>query len=174
MFKKEKCETTNESTLIYRPTKIWVENQPKVQIIIPFPKTVKKQEILLEESNDYTTFSQYLTTNCKSDLNVYIDWSCTPNKESHCEHIEHSWKVLSERINERADGTTVSVCKFEMKTYAKKNGQDGQRLEQVNIDADVAYITNATNLLSKIVHHRNLLKNYGKIIDELQNLHIGV
>ena len=61
-----------------------------------------------------------------------------------------------------------------MKTYVKKNGQEGQILEQVNFDADVAYITNATNLLSKIVHNRNLLKNDRKIINELRNLHTGV
>ena len=56
----------------------------------------------------------------------------------------------------------------------KKNGQEGQRLEQVNEQVDVAYITNEINLLSKIVHHRNLLKNYRKTINELRNLHTCV
>ena len=60
-----KAETTNESTLTYRPPKIRVENQPKIQMMLPFSATVTRIE---QRGKEFFLGQWKITTKTVKDL----------------------------------------------------------------------------------------------------------
>ena len=91
-------------------------------------------------------------------------------------HVQNSWRVLSEYIKEKINGEAcVSMAAFKMQTYKKKNGQEAERLEQIKVNANITNIIDAIiKLLPKIIHHRNLLKNYRNTIAEFRDINTGI
>ena len=91
-------------------------------------------------------------------------------------HVQNSWRVLSKYIKEKIDGEAcVSMAAFKMQTYKKKNGQEAERLEQIKVNANITNIIDAIiKLLPKIIHHRNLLKNYRNTIAEFRDINTGI
>ena len=87
-------------------------------------------------------------------------------------HVQNSWRVLSKYIKEKIDGEAcVSMAAFKMQTQKKKNGQEAERLEQIKVNANITNIIDAIiKLLPKIIHHRNLLKNYRNTIAEFRDI----
>ena len=138
-------------------------------------KICKDQNTPVEIIN-YTKIFEHLTAECGKNDHAYIDWDCTPNKETICMHVQNSWRVLSKYIKEKIDGEAcVSMAAFKMQTYKKKNGQEAERLEQIKVNANITNIIDTIiKLLPKIIHHRNLLKNYRNTIAEFRDINTGI
>ena len=87
-------------------------------------KICKDQNTPVEIIN-YTKIFEHLTAECGKNDHAYIDWDCTPNKETICMHVQNSWRVLSKYIKEKIDGEAcVSMAAFKMQTYKKKNSHN--------------------------------------------------
>jgi len=126
----------------------------------------EKQQIDIGTIKNYDTFFEYLTELCGKEESTYIDWECVDDKNLLCAHIEGKWNNLKEKLLDNDDGkTTVNMQHFEKVTIVTKKGKELKRLRAMSTKANMNFILNfISNLLSKIIHHRNHLKHYRSTI----------
>ena len=105
-------------------------------------------------------------------LKAYINWNCTPNKDSICDEINTNCSNLKNIIlNKQDPQQTVSFTHFTKKPYTTKKGQQIMRQEAETIDDNLEYIIQFIETkLNKIIHHGNQLCNFRKSIDEFNEL----
>ena len=131
----------------------------------------KKQGIQID-FDTYDTFFNYLTKDCQSSESTYIDWVCTPNKKSTCDHIQGKWEGIKSGVISIADeDVTVKLMHFESVETTTKKGAIVKRLRALSTDANVEFILDfISNLLPKIINHRNQLKHYRHSIKTFHDL----
>lgn len=134
-------------------------------------KLCMKAEISLPEFiNSYETFLAHLSEDCAIDANTYISWECTPDKNSICEHISFKWDNFKTFFQTFKTELTVPLQHFETIEHVNKSGNISKHLTAVTTSADINFLmTFIDGLLPKIVHHRNLLKNYRKIMESFND-----
>lgn len=120
-----------------------------------------KQNINIQIT-DYKSFFDILTTNCEKDETAYINWTCTPDKNTYCENIKENWKIISDNLVESsAHNVCVTLTTFEEVEYTKKNGEISSKLKPVSKQSSMVQIVEfISSILSRILHHRNHLKHY--------------
>lgn len=135
----------------------------------------KKQNIDLDFT-DYQTFFEFLTRDCEKDENAYVSWDCTPDKRTVCKSITNNWqKFVSSILQNSSADVAVPFSFFSTTAYLKKNNQEGKRLEAVHTSSNLFEITEfITEMMPKIIHHRNQLKNYRAIIHTFREHHNAV
>ena len=130
-----------------------------IQVLI---ECCDKQGINLGSISDYYTFFDYLTENCGSEEITNIPWECVSDKNKLCEHIKGRWGTLMQDVLKEEDDTiTVKMQHFKMVETVAKNGKVSKRLTAITTNANLTFIVNfISEILSKIIHHRNHLKHY--------------
>ena len=120
--------------------------------------------------DDYDSFFVYLTNKCEGDPSTYVKWDCTPNKDDFCNDIRDNWKLLERYLFANDDKDTyVKLMHFEKVEDQTKAGKTVGRLKAIQTNADMAFILQfISEMLSKIVHHRNQLKYYRSNIKMLR------
>jgi hypothetical protein len=139
-------------------------------------ENTSKQNIQLD-FNSYETFFEYLTRKCDnvSEGDKYINWACTPDKNTLCNDIHSQWTTLkNDLIAQNKPNVVTKFMHFEKKEVVSKKGKTYTLLqpisEVVNLDFLLEFID---KMLSKIIHHRNLLKNYRANISNVRNSFSG-
>ena len=72
----------------------------------------RQQGISLFEINDYTSFHQYLTSDCPNGELTYIGWDCTPSRNKICDHVIKKWSDLKNSVSNNDKDVTVKMQKF--------------------------------------------------------------
>ena len=92
----------------------------------------------------------------------YIKWSCTKDNKTLCPEILQNWKELKDILNNEGDDNVVKkMLIFEKVTIETKKETDVKRLRAVPVHANILYVVEfVEEFLSKIINHRNLLRNY--------------
>ena len=139
-------------------------------------KLAKKQSIPIDFDSYESFFSNSLySPQCKlgEDASEYIKWECTPSKKELCDHIAVNFENLKHEILSLAgeDVETVKMLHFIKKEERTRKGKWVKRLKAVPVQANFKWLLKFTSeMLPKIVHHRNLLSNYRNNIQTLMNL----
>ena len=130
-----------------------------------------KQNICLGIINDYNSFFNHLTKDCIKEESIYINWDCINDKYTVCDDIKNNWDNLKDCIlNEDNGVTTVPMQHFEEIETISKYRKTTKQLKAVSTNANIAFITNFINeQLTKITHHRNQLKHYRSIINDVKD-----
>lgn len=125
----------------------------------------KKQGIDNNLYNNYATFFDYLTSDCLKNPLTYIDWTCTPDLKSCCNHITKSWQELKQSLQNNDDKiSTVNMMHFKKMEITTKKGKTIERLKALSTNADLTFIIEFIDKrLVKFIHHRNQLKHYRSI-----------
>ena len=128
------------------------------------------QKIDLGTISNYTTFFDYLTNTCPSNETTYIDWSCTPSKDTVCGDISSKWNTLKEHVLTKDDGvSTVSLQHFITVETGTTSGKMSKRLKAVSLAANMKFVVDfISELLTKIINHRNHLKHYRSTIHKFK------
>ena len=131
----------------------------------------KKQGIQID-FDTYDTFFNYLTKDCQSSESTYVDWVCTPNTKSTCDHIQGKWESIKSGVISIADeDVTVKLMHFEYVETTTKKGAIVKHLRALSTDANIEFILDfISNLLPKIINHRNQLKHYRYSIKSFHDL----
>ena len=140
--------------------------------ITAFIKCCEKEGIDIGSITDYESFFNWLTKDCETSDNAYISWGCTPDKISACEEIAGNWVLLKETIYKKEDRKErVKFTKFVKIPFITKKGKEIMRLQPETSDASIdTLIEFIDELLYKIIHHRNQLKNYRSVIHKFKEL----
>ena len=96
----------------------------------------------------------------------YIQFPGTAHqiKSQLCDHISVKWESVKSMLANADLDTTVQMQHFEKVEHISKSGNISKHLTAVKTDANMEFIIGfITDLLTKIVHHLNLLKNYRTI-----------
>ena len=139
-------------------------------------KLAKKQSIPLNFHSYETFFSNSLySSDCTLDEDAaeYIKWECTPSKTEMCDHIAVNFENLKHEIMSLAgkDKETVKMLHFIKKEEKTRKGKTVKRLKAVPVQANFKWVLKfLSEMLPKIVHHRNLLSNYRNNIQNLIDL----
>ena len=88
-----------------------------------------------------------------------------------CEEIGKNFnKLKSELISKSDDQVTVKMLQFIKKEEQTRKGNVVKRLKAESVEANVSWVLNfLEELLPKIIHHRNLFKNYRTNLDTVIN-----
>ena len=124
---------------------------------------------------DYGSFFKFLySTKClPSSSSEYIAWSFAPDKNTLGQEIAGNWaKVRDDLISKSNDSVIASMLIFRKVERITPKGKVIKPFRQnANIKFVVGFID---DMLTKIIHHRNLLKNYrsniGVLLDNTNNL----
>ena len=101
--------------------------------------------------------------------NYYIDWKCTPNKKEVCGDILKNWEFIKNgMLGESNDSITIPFMYFDQREKQTKGGEIRKILTAVQEDVNISFLCNfVENILSKIIHHRNLLKNFRTLYPQI-------
>ena len=99
--------------------------------------------------------------NIAQKLNSYLPWSCTPTNKDICEHQNIKWYKLKQELLGQANPDIHTNFQYFVKKEIEKKGKIKKQLvaesKSVNVHFTISFID---DLLTKIVHPRNLLKNF--------------
>jgi hypothetical protein len=155
--------------------KVHVEAQRSIDAFI---KLCQEQTINIHDIQNYETFFEYLQTVCDTtDESSYVDWKCTPDKNTTCEQIKKRWEELSQEAIRKSDpDVTVPLICFVKTKYTQKSGKESERLEQhmIHVNLKQAAEDFIDDQLAKIIHHRNLRKNYRMNINDIRQPEWGM
>jgi hypothetical protein len=132
----------------------------------------KKQEVTLEGISDYESFFKTITSNCSGNETTYINWICTPSKNSICDEIQDKWSNLVAIILLNSDpNTTVPLTQFLKKPHTTKKWKQIILLEPETRDVDLKFLVQfIEKLLPTIIHRRNQLKHYKNTVQECTDM----
>ena len=127
------------------------------------------------DCTDYYSFFRFITQDCPPDDYTHISWSCTRDKKTICNHVLARWQEIIDNFSLFIDVTdgdyvTVHMEVFKHVMVSTKSGEK-KRLKAVQEDANMAFIVNFTSdLLPKIIYHRNELKHFRSVAKEFCQL----
>ena len=143
-------------------------------------KLVKKADATTTFNSYETFFSDALYSGgccLKHDSeSEYIKWECTPDSKTLCTRITENFESLKAKLTEDVkDDLQVQMLHFVKKEEKTKKGKVVKRLKAEAVQANMSWVLSfIEDLLPRIIHHRNLLKNYRvnieKVIDNISNV----
>ena len=137
-------------------------------------KLCDKQDIAINFDN-YITFFEYLQTDCPQSNNnkTYLPLSCTPDKNTICEHQKNIWINLQPELESNTN--EKRTFQYFVKKEIEKNGEQKMQFTVESVQANISFLLNfIEKRLPNIVHHRNLLLNfrsvYPKVLEALSTI----
>jgi len=115
-------------------------------------------------------------------LNIYIQiakqriqliylGTCTPDDKKLCDHIKDHWNEIKSMCKESSDEITVPFMHFEKFDVKNKRGEVKKHLKTVQTPATLKYLLDfMDDMLSKFIHHRNMLKHYRSTIKDFYDM----
>ena len=139
-------------------------------------KACTDQEIDIGSIDSYDAFFEAITSSCLKDALAYIDWGCTPDKQTVCPEIRETWTTLRSQIDTASDDTKeFQFTHFVKKPHKTKKGVMIMRLESETIHVNLKFLTNFIDgMLPNILHHRNLLRNYRNAISRFHQTYNSI
>jgi len=121
--------------------------------------------------NSYDSFFAHLTQHCKKEGSTYINWDCTVSKYKFFADIQRLWEELKQSLLLKAnDSVTVNFMHFKTFILTTKAGKEVKHLTAISEPANLLLLTSfISDLLPKIIHHRNQLKHYRSTVKEMQD-----
>ena len=136
-------------------------------------KLTKKQEINIDFDSYESFFRNDIYSECilPDESSEYIKWTCTPSRNSICNHISTNFqKIKCELLTKSNNKETVNMLHFVKRMEKTKKGKWVKRLKAEAVHANIPWVLNfIESFLPQIIHHRNLLKNYRTNIDTVMN-----
>ena len=140
-------------------------------------KLAKKHQmpIALDFTTYETFFSKVLySSECtlNEDASEYIKWGCTPSKDDVCSDIRKFFESFKVKIcSVGKDEVTVKMLHFVKREEKTKKGKQIKRLKAQPVQANINWVVDfIEKMLTKIIHHRNLLRNFRTNIDTVLNV----
>ena len=101
--------------------------------------------------------------------NCYIEWKCTPNKKEVFGDILKNWEFIKNgMLEESNDSITIPFMYFGKRNKQTKGGEIRKILTAVQQDVNISFLCNfVENISSKIIHYRNLLKNFRTLYPQI-------
>lgn len=123
--------------------------------ISAFVQCCENQNISLQFS-DYGSFFE-----CPNNDLTYISWDCFLDNKTLFNNITRKWQNLILLASNANENVTVPMMMFEKHLHINKNGSQTERLKALKKDINLQFLTDFIGkILYKIIHHRNMLKNY--------------
>ena len=121
--------------------------------------------------DSYESFFQHIWKDCEKSSTAYINWKCCIDKNTICTDIEANWTALKEYLMKNSnENISVNLMHFENEAITTKNGNVVNRLKAKLSDANMIFIIDfISDLLMKIIYHRNQLKHNRSSIHDLRN-----
>ena len=122
-------------------------------------------------------------SDCPSEENTYISWTCTPNKNKVCQHVQSKWENVQAVASSADENIMVLFAEFKnMECFGKdgqllkdKKGNPVTRIIPVKKQVDVQYLLSfISKLLPENINHRNMLQLYRSINKEFKDLFSSV
>ena len=126
-------------------------------------KLCQKQDI--DISFSYATFFHHLQLDCPpSDSAAYLSWNCTTDKKTICTHQRNIWNTLKQEITAKVNADICTNFQYFDKQEIEKKGIIKNRLVARSKSVNLCFIIEfIDNMLTKIIHHRNLLSNFRSV-----------
>ena len=108
---------------------------------------------------------------CELENTTHISWACTPDDKTVCDHIGKHWDEIKNKCKDSNEEVTVPFLHFEKVDVKNKHGEMKKHLKTVQTPATLKYLLSfMENMLSKFVHHRNMLKHYRTTIKDFYDM----
>ena len=125
---------------------------------------------------DYYPFFDLMTKHCEPAETSHVSWDCVKDKKELCHHIKEQWNKFSTQILEKSnEDVKIKFQHFEKVQHVNKNGKISDKLKAVTDDVCTKFIIDfISELLPKIICHRNHLKHYQTVLPIFKEYFAGV